>query len=243
MKIDVITIFPEMVEVPLSMSIIGKAREKGLLDLKVHDLRRYSGNKHNCVDDTPYGGGPGMVMKPEPFCNAIEELALKDKDTRVILMSPKGNTLNQNKVNELSKIKKIVILCGHYEGIDERVKELIVDEELSIGDYILTGGEIASMVLVDAVTRLIPGVLGHQDSSKTESFSEGLLEYPQYTKPREFKGLKVPEVLLSGNHAKIDLWRRTQALSATAARRPDLLKNAKLTKEDKLILEEIQRKE
>ena len=243
MKIDVITIFPEMVDVPLSMSIIGKAREKGLLDLKVHDLRKYSRNKHNCVDDTPYGGGPGMVMKPEPFFNAIEELALKDKDTRVILMSPKGNTLNQNKVNELSKIKKIVILCGHYEGIDERVKELIVDEELSIGDYILTGGEIAAMVLVDAVTRLIPGVLGHQDSPKTESFSEGLLEYPQYTKPREFKGLKVPEVLLSGNHAKIDLWRRTQALSATATRRPDLLKTAKLTKEDKIILEEIQRKE
>lgn len=237
MRIDVITIFPEMVDFPLSMSIIGKAREKGALDLFVHNLRDYSGNKHYCVDDTPYGGGPGMVMKAEPFYNAINSLDIHKTHSRVILMSPQGRTFNQEKAKELSKLNRILLLCGHYEGIDERVKELLVDEEISIGDYILTGGELGAMVLIDAVTRLLPEVLGHNESIIEESFSDGLLEYPHYTKPREFQGLKVPEILLSGNHAKIEFWRREQSLIRTLRKRPDLLNNAILSKLDQEILE------
>ena len=239
MKIDVITIFPQMIDLPLSMSIIGKAREKGILDLCVHNLRDYSGNKHYSVDDTPYGGGPGMVMKVEPFFNAINSLQLDKEASRIILMSPQGATLTQDNVKQLSKLKRMVILCGHYEGIDERVNELLVDEEISIGDYVLTGGELGAMVLIDAVTRLLPNVLGHDESILEESFSEGLLEYPHYTKPREFQGLKVPEVLLSGNHAIIDRWRREQAIIRTFHKRPDLLKNAKLSQVDQALIEKL----
>jgi len=239
MKVDVITIFPQMIDSPLSMSIIGKAREKGILDLSVHNLRDYSGNKHYSVDDTPYGGGPGMVMAVEPFFNTINSLQLDKENSRVILMSPQGTTLNQSKAQELSKVKRMVILCGHYEGIDERVKELLVDEEISIGDYVLTGGELGAMVLIDAVARLLPNVLGHDESTLEESFSEGLLEYPHYTKPREFQGLNVPEVLLSGNHAKIDRWRRDQSIIRTFYKRPDLLKDAKLNKDDQILIEKL----
>ncbi len=239
MQIDVITIFPEMIDFPMNLSIIGKAREKGLLKLQIHNLRDFSGNKHYSVDDTPYGGGPGMVMKVEPFVNAVKSLNLeKNQETKVILMSPQGQTLNQDKVVEFSKLKRLVILCGHYEGIDERVKELVVDEEISIGDYILTGGELGAMVIIDAVTRLLPNVLGHDESILEESFTNGLLEYPHYTKPREYMGLKVPEVLLSGNHAKIDKWRRQQSLVRTAKKRPDLLQKIKLSDSDKQLLDE-----
>jgi tRNA (guanine37-N1)-methyltransferase len=224
----------------LSLSIIGKAREKGLFNLKVHNLRDYSGNKHFQVDDTPYGGGPGMVMKVEPFANAIKSLNINsDKTkTRIILMSPQGTTLTQQKALELSKLENIVILCGHYEGIDERVKELFVDEEISIGDYILTGGELPAMVLIDAVIRLLPNVLGHNESINEESFSDGLLEYPHYTKPRQYMGLKVPEVLLSGNHAQINKWRRQQSLLRTFRQRPDLLEKLTLSQEDRKLLNE-----
>ncbi|KUO52391.1 MAG: tRNA (guanine-N1)-methyltransferase [Desulfitibacter sp. BRH_c19] len=243
MRIDVITIFPEMVDFPLNMSIIGKAREKGVLDLFVHNLREYSGNKHYSVDDTPYGGGPGMVMKAEPFFNAINSLDIDKADSRVILMSPQGTTFNQDKAKKLSRLNRITILCGHYEGIDERVRELLVDEEISIGDYILTGGELGAMVLIDAVTRLLPDVLGHEESIIEESFSDGLLEYPHYTKPREFQGLKVPEVLLSGNHAKIDLWRRKQSILRTLRKRPDLLNNASFSKADQELLAKLRKDE
>ncbi|MEW6623280.1 MAG: tRNA (guanosine(37)-N1)-methyltransferase TrmD [Bacillota bacterium] len=239
MRFDVITIFPDMVDYPLSKSIIGKARDKGKIDIKVHNLRDYSGNKHNIVDDTPYGGGPGMIMKVEPFFNAVKSLKLNKAESLVVLMSPQGVTFTQNMAQEMLRFKRLVILCGHYEGIDERVKDLLVDREISIGDYVLTGGEISAMVIIDAITRLIPGVLGHGESVKEESFTNGLLEYPHYTKPRDFEGLKVPEVLLSGNHAKIEMWRRTQSLIRTAKRRPDLLKKAKLEMQDHELLKKI----
>ncbi len=229
-EIDVLTIFPEMVNLPLSMSIIGKARENGILKLNVHNLREYSGNKHYAVDDTPYGGGPGMVMKVEPFYNAIKELKLDKKDAHIIMMSPKGAVLKQTKVEKLSKMKQLVILCGHYEGVDERVHQLFVDEEISIGDYVLTGGEIPAIVLIDGIARLLPGVLGHEDSAKEESFAKGLLEYPHYTKPREFLGITVPDVLLSGNHAEIKKWRHRQSINITSERRPDLIDAAGLAK-------------
>ncbi len=239
MRIDVITIFPEMVDLPLNMSIIGKARAKGILDLFVHNLRDFSGNKHYSVDDTPYGGGPGMVMKAEPFFNAVKSLDIDRNNCRVILMSPQGTTFNQAKAKQLAGLKRIAILCGHYEGIDERVKELVVDEEISIGDYVLTGGELGAMVIIDAVTRLLPNVLGHDESTIEESFSDGLLEYPHYTKPREFQGLKVPEVLLSGNHANIDKWRRKESIIRTLHKRPDLLNDASLSKTEQELIEKI----
>lgn len=239
MRVDVITIFPEMVDFPLSKSIIGKARDKGILNLCVHNLREYSGNKHYSVDDTPYGGGPGMVMKVEPFFNAITNLSIDKSKSKIILMSPQGTTLNQNKVRELSEIERLIILCGHYEGIDERVKKMFVDEEISIGDYILTGGELGAVVLIDAITRLLPNVLGSSESTVEESFSDGLLEYPHYTKPREFQGLKVPEVLLSGNHGKIELWRREQSILRTMEKRPDLINKVILSKKDKELLQKI----
>ena len=233
MQFDVLTLFPEMFE-PLNESIIGKAKEKGLININLINIRDFSKNKHKKVDDTPYGGGAGMVMMPDVVYDAYK--SLNSKDAKVIYMSPKGQKLDQKKVVELSKEKHIVLLCGHYEGIDQRVIDEIVDEEISIGDYVLTGGELPAMILIDSVSRYIEGVLKN-DSTKEESFSEGLLEYPQYTRPEIFNGNKVPEVLLSGHHENIDKWRREQSLIITKKKRPDLLENIELSEKDKRILE------
>ncbi len=220
MKFDVLTLFPEMFD-SMKLSILGKAIEKELIDINIVNIRDFSKNKHKKVDDTPYGGGAGMVMKPDVIYDAF--LSIKDKEQKVIYLSPQGNKLNQNKVQELSKEKNIVLLCGHYEGIDQRVIEKIVDEEISIGDYVLTGGELPAMVLIDTVSRYVEGVL-KEESIKEESFSNGLLEYPQYTRPEEFLGKRVPEVLTSGNHAKIDKWRLEKSIEITKLKRPDLIK-------------------
>jgi tRNA (guanine37-N1)-methyltransferase len=222
MKIDVLTLFPAMFAGPLDESIIKRARQKGLLDLKIHDLRDWTHDRHRTVDDRPFGGGPGMLLKPEPLFDAVENL--KREKTRVILFSPSGRKFDQNIARELAHQEDLLLITGHYEGFDERVREVLVDDELSIGDYVLTNGALPAMVVVDAVTRLLPGVLGDDESSHDESFSAGLLEYPQYTRPAEFRGMKVPEVLLSGNHAEIEKWRREQAQLQTQVRRPDLLK-------------------
>ena len=221
MKIDVLTLFPAMFAGPLDESIIKRAREAGLLDLKIHQLREYTHDKHKTVDDRPFGGGPGMLLKPEPVFEAVEKIA-REK-TRVILMSPAGRPFSQAIARELAQEKDLLLVTGHYEGFDERIREQLADDELSIGDYVLTNGALPAMVVVDAVARLLPGVLGDDESSSEESFSGGLLEYPQYTRPAEFRGLKVPEVLLSGNHAEIAKWRAGQAKLRTKVRRPDLL--------------------
>jgi len=233
MQFDVLTLFPEMFE-PLNESIIGRAKEKGLININLINIRDFSKNKHKKVDDTPYGGGAGMVMMPDVVYDAYK--SLDSKDAKVIYMSPQGQKLNQKKVVELSKEKHIILLCGHYEGIDQRVIDEIVDEEISIGDYVLTGGELPAMIVIDSVSRYIDGVL-KDDSTKEESFSEGLLEYPQYTRPEVFNGKQVPEVLLSGHHENIDKWRREQSLINTRKKRPDLLENIELSEKDKRILE------
>ncbi len=220
MKFDVLTLFPEMFEI-LNQSIIGKAIEKDLIDINLINIRDFSKDKHKKVDDTPYGGGAGMVMKPDVVYDAYQ--SIKDRNAKVIYMSPQGKPLNQQKVEELSKENHLIILCGHYEGIDQRVLDKIVDEEISIGDYVLTGGEIPAMVLIDSVSRYVEGVL-KEDSIKEESFSNGLLEYPQYTRPEVFEGMKVPEVLLSGHHENIEKWRKEKSLEITKKKRPDILK-------------------
>ncbi len=226
MKFDVLTLFPEMFE-PIKTSIIGRAVTNQILELNLINFRDYSTDRLKHVDDTPYGGGAGMVLKPEPIYDAYNDI-VKDLDykPKVIYMSPRGNLFNQNMAKDLSKEKHLVILCGHYEGVDQRVIDEIVDEEISIGDYVLTGGELPAMVVIDAISRNIEGVL-KEESVNDESFSNGLLEYPQYTRPEEFMGRKVPEVLLSGHHANIEKWRKEQALEITKARRPDLLENNK----------------
>ena len=221
MKFDVLTLFPEMFEA-LNQSIIGRAKEKNLIEINLINIRDFSKDKHKKVDDTPYGGGAGMVMKADVVYDAYK--SIKDENAKVIYMSPQGKTLNQSKVEELSKEEHLIILCGHYEGIDQRVLDKIVDEEISIGDYVLTGGEIPAMVLIDSVSRYVEGVL-KADSIKEESFSDGLLEYPQYTRPEIFEGEKVPEILLSGNHQEIDKWRKEKSLEITKKKRPDLLQN------------------
>ena len=222
MKIDVLTLFPEMFAGPLDVSIIQRARSAGLLDLRIHNLRDYTHDRHKTVDDKPFGGGPGMVLKTEPIFEAVDNLA--GESTRVILMTPIGRTFNQAAARELSQQEHLLLLCGSYEGVDERVREALADDELSIGDYVLTNGGLPAMVVIDAVTRLLPGALGDDESSRDESFSQSLLEYPHYTRPAEFQGIKVPEVLLSGNHAEIARWRAEQARLRTATRRPDLMK-------------------
>ena len=222
MKIDVLTLFPAMFAGPLDESIIKRARQKGLLDLNIHDLRQWTHDRHRTVDDRPFGGGPGMLLKVEPLFEAIE--SLQRETTRVILFSPSGRKFDQSIARELALQEDLLLVTGHYEGIDERVRETLIDDELSIGDYVLTNGALPAMVVVDAVTRLLPGALGDDTSSHDESFSHGLLEYPQYTRPAEFRGMKVPEVLLSGNHAEIEKWRREQAKLRTERHRPDLLK-------------------
>ena len=221
MKIDVLTLFPGMFAGPLDESIIKRAREAGLLDLAIHNLRDYAHNRHKTVDDRPFGGGPGMLLKPEPIFEAVEGLAREN--TQVILLSPSGRSFSQAIARELAQREHLLLVSGHYEGFDERVREQLADDELSIGDYVLTNGALPVMVIIDAVTRLLPGVLGDEESAQQDSFSDGLLEYPQYTRPAEFRGMKVPEVLLSGNHAQIAQWRAEQARLRTKERRPDLL--------------------
>lgn len=221
MKIDVLTLFPEMFAGPLDVSIIQRARTTGLLDLRICNLRDYTHDRHKTVDDKPFGGGPGMVLKPEPLFEAVENLA--DERTHVILLTPAGRPFNQAAAQELAGRDHLLFICGSYEGVDERVRETLVDQELSIGDYVLTNGGLPAMVVIDAVTRLLPGVLGDDESAQDESFSHGLLEYPQYTRPAEFRGMKVPEILLSGHHAEIEKWRIEQAKRRTAERRPDLM--------------------
>ena len=220
MKIDVLTLFPEMFAGPLDVSMVARARKAGLLDLKVRNLRDWTHDRHKTVDDRPFGGGPGMVLKPEPIFEAVE--ALSNEQTRVVMMAPSGRRFTQAVARELSGQAHLLLLCGSYEGFDERIRTLVGDE-LSIGDYVLTNGGLPAMVVIDAVTRLIPGVLGDDESSVDESFSHGMLEYPHYTRPAEFRGMKVPEVLLSGNHAEIEKWRREQSKLRTEERRPDLL--------------------
>lgn len=232
MKFDVLTLFPEMFE-PLKQSIIGRAEEKELIDINFINIRDFSKNKHKKVDDTPYGGGAGMVMQADVVYDAYKSLNITK--AKVIYMSPQGKVLNQSKVQALAEEEHIILLCGHYEGIDQRVLDEIVDEEISIGDYVLTGGEIPAMVLIDSVSRYVDGVI-KKESTKEESFSNGLLEYPQYTRPETFLNSKVPEVLLSGNHQNIEKWRRQKSLENTYKKRPELLKNKKLSLEDKEFL-------
>ncbi|MCX7719840.1 MAG: tRNA (guanosine(37)-N1)-methyltransferase TrmD [Dictyoglomus thermophilum] len=238
LRIDIITIFPEMFRGPFDVSILKKAQDRGFVEIKVHNLRDFTEDKHRTVDDYPYGGGSGMVMKPEPIFKAVR--TLRKEKSEVILLSPSGDLFNQKIAEELSKKDHLILICGRYEGVDERVKKIIT-REISIGDYVLTGGEIPAMVLVDAIVRLIPGVLGDPNSLKEESFQWGILEYPQYTHPREFEGMEVPEILLSGNHKEIRRWRRKEALRKTFLKRPDLLEKVELTQEDLELLEEIKK--
>jgi len=221
MKIDVLTLFPAMFTGPLDESIIARARRAGLLQLSIHNLRDYTHDRHKTVDDRPFGGGPGMLLKPEPIFEAVEKLA--GQETRVILLSPAGRTFNQAIARQLAQMNELLLITGHYEGFDERIREQLADDELSIGDYVLTNGALPAMVVIDTVARLLPGALGDDESTDEESFSHGLLEYPQYTRPAEFCGMKVPEVLLSGNHAQIAKWRAEQAQARTEERLPDLL--------------------
>jgi tRNA (guanine37-N1)-methyltransferase len=221
-KIDVLTLFPAMFAGPLDESIVKRARDQGRVDLKIHNLRDWTHDRHKTVDDRPFGGGPGMLMKPEPLFEAVA--GLRREKTRVILMSPAGRPFSQAVARELAQQTDLLFVTGHYEGFDERVRETLADDELSIGDYVLTNGALPAMVVIDAVTRLLPGVLGDDESSQDESFSHGLLEYPQYTRPADFRGMKVPDVLVSGNHAEIEKWRRAQAKQRTKERRPDLMK-------------------
>ena len=239
MKITILTIFPEMFESVLNSSILGRAREQGLIEVECVDIRPFSDRKHKNTDDYPFGGGAGMVMLAQPIMDAMKHVTGEDFSGRRIYMGPRGTTLTTAKARELAQEEHLVLLCGHYEGVDQRALDACIDEEISIGDYILTGGELAAMVLTDAVSRFIPGVLGSGESAEEESFSDGLLEYPQYTRPRELNGMEVPEVLLSGDHAKIKAWRRQESLRATKIFRPDLLEKAELTSKEIKLLEEL----
>ncbi|RNB76453.1 tRNA (guanosine(37)-N1)-methyltransferase TrmD [Brevibacillus panacihumi] len=238
MRIDILTLFPEMFPGVLSSSILGKAQEKGIVQFEVINFRNYSESKHGTVDDTPYGGGGGMVLKPEPLFRAVEAVTT-DSKPRVILLCPQGVPYNQKLAEELAKEEHLILICGHYEGYDERIREHLVTDEISIGDYVLTGGELGAMVIADSVVRLQPGALGNQTSAVEDSFSTGLLEYPHYTRPAEFRGWKVPDILLSGHHANIDKWRLRESLRRTYERRPDLLDKLELTPEMKKWLQEI----
>lgn len=237
-RFDVLTLFPGMFDSPLKESIVKRAQERRQIEINIHNIRDFARGRHRIVDDTPYGGGGGMVMKPEPIVRGIESLKKPFPSARVLLMTPQGTLLDHDHADRLAQQSHLIIVCGRYEGIDERVRLGFVDEELSIGDYVLTGGELAAMVLIDAVSRHVPGVLGHEDAVRRDSFSEGLLEYPQYTKPRDFRGLKVPEILMSGNHQEIERWRRRESIRRTKLRRPGLLKKAKLSSEDRQTLDE-----
>lgn len=234
MKIDVLTLFPEMFEGVFNTSILGKAQQKGIAQLNAINFRAFSNNKHNTVDDYAYGGGGGMVLKPEPIFAAVDHVTAElTTKPRIILMCPQGERYTQKKAEELSKEEHLIFICGHYEGYDERIREFLVTDEISIGDYVLTGGELPAMTIIDSIVRLLPGALGNETSAVTDSFSTGLLEYPHYTRPAEFRGMKVPEALLSGHHVKIEQWRREQSLLRTLQRRPDLLQSAELTVEER----------
>lgn len=250
MRMDVLTLFPEMFDGVFNSSILGKAQDKGIVSLNAINFRDYAGNKHSSVDDMPYGGGGGMVLKPEPIFSAVEDVLSRRKqemDTssvpvsppRVILMCPQGETFTQRKAEELAKEEHIVFICGHYEGYDERIRQYLVTDELSIGDYVLTGGEVPAMVVIDSIARLLPGVLGNENSAVSDSFSTGLLEYPHYTRPAEYRGWKVPDILLSGHHANVADWRRKEALRRTWQRRPDLLAHVELSPKDRKWLEQL----
>ncbi len=238
MRFDVITLFPGIFQGPLQESLLNKAQEKGLLSINVHNLRDWCHDKHKTADDSPYGGGPGMVMKPEPLTEAIETVKNLRSNVKVIFLSPKGRVFTQDIAKELAAEKELILVCGRYEGIDERVRESLVDDEISIGDYVLNGGEIPTLVLIETISRLIPGVVGDEQSVIQDSFYSGLLDHPHYTRPAEFKGMKVPAVLLNGNHQEVDKWRRKMALLHTLRIRPDLLKIIDLSKEDRKLLEE-----
>jgi tRNA (guanine37-N1)-methyltransferase len=238
-RVDILTIFPEMLRSPLEHSILKRAREAGRLDVRLINIRDFSTDKHRTTDDIPYGGGAGMVMKPEPIFRAVEQIAAGAESAgpgRIILMTPQGEPFTQERARELSQEDHLVLLCGRYEGVDERVREHLVTDELSIGDYVLTGGELPALVVLDAVARLIPGVLGDEDSPQYDSFTDDLLEYPQYTRPADFRGWTVPDVLLSGHHEEVARWRQRQSLLRTLLRRPDLFRRHKLTEEDLTLL-------
>jgi len=232
MKIDVLTLFPEMVEGVFASSIMKKASDKGKASFRVVNFREYAEGKHKVVDDYPYGGGAGMVLKPQPLFDAVDDLKKTAENPRVILMCPQGERYTQQKAEELAQEEHLIFLCGHYEGYDERVRQHLVTDEISIGDYVLTGGELGAMVVADSVVRLLPGVLGNEHSAVQDSFSSGLLEHPHYTRPADFRGLKVPDVLVSGNHKHINEWRRMESLKRTWERRPDLLGSMDLTEEE-----------
>jgi tRNA (guanine37-N1)-methyltransferase len=234
MRFDVVTTFPEMFEGPLGASMLGRARERGLIECEVHNLRQWTHDKHQVTDDSPFGGGSGMVMKAEPIIEAVESLRAESPRGLVVLLTPQGEVLDHGVVEELAREERLILLCGHYEGIDERIVDVVVDREVSIGDYVLTGGELAAMIVIDATSRLVEGVLGAADSSEHDSFAwDGLLDCPHYTRPRELRGVAIPEVLLSGNHAEIARWRREQAIRRTWERRPDLLDSARLTEKER----------
>ncbi len=238
MRIDIMTIFPQMFDSLFNYSIVGRARERGLLDVRLHDIRTYTHDKHHIVDDYPFGGGPGMMLKPEPIFEAVEAVT-KDSGVAIsptILLSPQGRLFNQKIAQELAGYEHFILICGRYEGVDERVAEHLASDEISVGDYVLSGGEVASMVVVDCVVRLLPGAVGSEESVARDSHMDGLLEYPQYTRPAEYRNWIVPAVLLSGNHNQIARWRRQQSLLRTAKRRPDLLEKAVLSEEDKALL-------
>ncbi len=242
MKFDIVTIFPRMIQAGLSEGVVSRGIERGLLDVAVHDLRDYATDRHRSVDDVPYGGGPGMVMKVEPLLRTVEEIGrTRGKPAAVVLLSPQGRPFRQADAVRLCGLGHIALLCGRYEGMDERVRELVATEELSIGDYVLSGGELPALVIVDAVSRLVPGVVGDGQSVEEDSFSRGLLDHPHYTRPAEIAGHRVPDVLLSGHHADVRRWRRKAALARTLARRPDLLAEAVLDDEERTLLDEIRR--
>jgi tRNA (guanine37-N1)-methyltransferase len=238
---DVITIFPAMVETALAAGVVGRARERGVLDIRVRDLRDFTDDRHRTVDDVPYGGGPGMVLKPEPLFRAVEAIAAeRGAASAVVLTSPQGVPLTHALAEELSRMDRLVVICGRYEGVDERVSQQLVTHEVSIGDYVLTGGELPALVLLDAVTRLVPGVVGDADSVAADSFARGLLDHPHYTRPAVFRGAAVPDVLLSGHHAEIERWRRQARLQRTLARRPELVETAALTADERRDLDRLQ---
>ena len=243
MQIDILTLFPQMFVEPFSFGIFQRAVDNGLVSLRVHNIRDFTHDKHNIADDYPYGGGSGMVMKPEPIFEAVDSIKTGMKDIAdnipVVLLSPQGRMFSQQIAHKLSQHDNLILICGHYEGVDERVSQYLATDEISIGDYVLTGGEIPAMVVIDAVVRLLPGVLGSEESPLDDSHAHGLLEYPQYTRPAEYRGWSVPEVLLSGNHARIARWRREQIIRRTLERRPDLLDKAELSLEDKKIAEKL----
>jgi tRNA (guanine37-N1)-methyltransferase len=241
-RFDIVTIFPNTIDAGLSEGVVARGIASGVLDVQVHDLRDFTTDRHRSVDDVPYGGGPGMVMKPEPLMKAVAHIAAtRGTPAAVVLLSPQGRTFTQAEAVRLAALGHVALLCGRYEGMDERVRELVATEELSIGDYVLSGGELAALVVVDAVSRLVPGVVGDEQSVAEESFSRGLLDYPHYTRPAEVAGRRVPDVLLSGHHAEVRRWRRKAALARTLERRPELLAEAALDDEDRRLLEEIKK--